>query len=104
MQAIIEVQGQQFTVKPQDKIIVHRLPDETKPEFQVDRVLCVWEGDKIELGKPLLDKATVKVKLLKHLRGPKIDVLKYKSKVNYHKKQGHRQELSELEILSVTLS
>jgi large subunit ribosomal protein L21 len=101
MQAVIELQGQQFLVSSNDKIIVNRISQNVGDEFTVERVLCLLDGEKVTLGKPYLTSARIKAKILNHPRGKKIRVLKYKPKDNYHVSSGHRQDLTEVQIIQI---
>jgi len=102
MQAIIEIQGQQFQVSEKDRITVQRFPGDAGKDIAIDRVLCLIDGEKIQLGKPVVEGASVQAKVRKHFRGDKIRVLRYKSKVNHHVVRGHRQDLTEIEILGIS--
>lgn len=102
MYAIIELQGHQYKVASGDHVIVDRLAGQMGDNIQVERVLAIMDGEKTQIGQPALAKANVGVKVLRHLRGPKLDILKYKSKVNYHITSGHRQALTELEVVAIS--
>lgn len=101
MYAIIETGGKQYRVSPGDVIEVERLESEPGGEVAIERVLAVGEGEALQVGAPLVEGATVVARVLAHGRGRKIRGLKYKPKVNYRKRFGHRQPFTRLRIESV---
>jgi len=64
----------------------------------LDRVLLIADGDNVTVGKPVIDGARVLAKVKQNGRGDKIIVFKYKSKVRYRRKNGHRQLFTSLSI------
>lgn len=101
MYAIVEIAGQQFKVEAGKKIFVHRLDAEGGKEVDFDRVLLVDDDGKISVGTPLVSGVTIQGKILDHVRGDKVIVFKKKKKKGYRVKNGHRQNLTEVEILSI---
>ena len=97
MFAIIETGGKQYKVSEGDELFVEKLEAEAESEIVFDKVLMV-EG---KVGTPYVDGATVKATVEKHGKGKKIIVYKYKSKKNYHKKQGHRQPYTKVKIVAI---
>ncbi|MCD4704859.1 50S ribosomal protein L21 [bacterium] len=95
--AIIKTGGKQYKVKKGDKLKVEKLEGEVNSKIALDDVLLFIDGDKLELGKPNLEKK-VEAKILQQGRAKKIRVEKYKNKTRYHKVYGHRQHFTELEI------
>ncbi len=89
--AVIETGGKQYLVAEGQKIQV-----EKKPVF--DKVLLLVDGDKVEIGRPYLNKK-ITAELLGEKRLDKVTTFKYHSKTRYRKKKGHRQELSVIKIL-----
>jgi len=63
---------------------------------ELDRVLLIADGDKVTVGKPVIDGAKVLAKAESNGRGDKVIVFKYKSKVRYRRKTGHRQHFTRL--------
>jgi len=99
MFAVIKTGGKQYVVSPGDKIKVEKLDASDGTEVFFDALLV---SDKETLvGTPYVAGYKVKAKVLAQGRGKKIIVYKYKAKKRYHKKQGHRQAYTELEILSI---
>jgi large subunit ribosomal protein L21 len=66
--------------------------------IELDKVLLIADGDNITVGKPVIDGARVLAKAERTGRGDKIVVFKYKSKVRYRRKNGHRQNFTSLSI------
>jgi large subunit ribosomal protein L21 len=70
---------------------VERLKVDEGSTVELDRVLCIADGDKLTVGNPVLEGARVIGKVSGEGKGKKIIVLKYKPKVRYARKTGHRQ-------------
>ncbi len=104
MYAIVEIAGQQFKVAKDQKVFVHRLPEEEGAKVSFDNVLLIGEGDKVTIGAPAIDGAQVGAKVLKHLQGDKVIVFKKKRRKGYRKKNGHRQALTEILIEGIVAS
>jgi len=89
--AIIETGGKQFKVSPGQTIEVERLHAAEGDIVELDKVLLIADGERITIGTPTVDGAKVVAKYQGEAKGDKIIVLKYKPKVRYRKKTGHRQ-------------
>ena len=106
MFAVIETGGKQYRVEQGDVIDVERFASADKGEpvdVQFDRVLLVGEGDKIQVGAPLVAGAVVKASLLGDVRGPKIRVFKTKKRKGFRRTKGHRQHLQRVRIGEIQL-
>jgi len=101
MRAIIETGGKQFTVAPEKTIRVPTLDGEPGETITFDRVLYAAGEDDVHVGTPTVDGATVTAEIVKHGRGKKITVFKMKRRKRYRRKQGHRQNFTELRITGV---
>jgi len=104
MYAIVEIAGQQFKVAKDQKIYVNRLAEDEGADVSFDKVLLADDGGNVTLGAPAIDGALVGAKVVKHLRGDKVIVFKKKRRKGYKKKNGHRQWLTQLEIVDISLS
>ena len=92
--AVIRIGGKQYRVSEKEEILVDKLKDTKK--FDLDVLLFV-DGDKVEVGKPTLEKVKVSVKVLaEEEKGEKVDIFKYKSKSRYRKHLGFRPKYSRL--------
>ena len=101
MYAIIESGGKQYKVSAGDKVRVEKLNVEEGSTVTIDKVLLVG-GEKAAVGTPYVEGATVEAKVVCQGKAKKVIVYKYKPKSGYHKKNGHRQLFTELEISSIT--
>jgi large subunit ribosomal protein L21 len=104
MYAIVETGGKQYRVKPGDTIAVERVAGEPGEVLDLGRVLLVaGDGDTARVGSPGVAGAVVRAEVVEHARGEKIVVFRYKSKVRYRRKTGHRQALTRLRITDIVL-
>jgi len=102
MFAVIEIGGSQQKVSKKDSIEVNRIDAKEGDTITIDTVVLVSENDKeAKIGQPYVKGATVEAKVIKHFRGEKIIVFKFKAKKRYQKTQGHRQDLTRLEIIDI---
>jgi large subunit ribosomal protein L21 len=101
MYAIVEIAGQQFKVEEGKKIFVHRLKAEDGKQIDFDKVLLIEDEGKITVGEPVIKDAKVEGKILSKERGDKVIVFKMKRKKGYRIKNGHRQDLTQVEIISI---
>ena len=103
MYAIVEIAGQQFKVEEGKKIFVHRLEVEEGNQIEFDQVLLIEDDGKIAIGEPTIKDAIVEGKILDHMRGDKVIVFKKKRKKGYRVKNGHRQNFTQVEIVSINV-
>lgn len=101
--AVIKTGGKQYLVTPGQKLKIEKLDAKEGDNFIFDQVLLVAEGQKVEIGNPVVKGTKVEAKVLKQGRGEKIIVFKYHAKTRYRKKKGHRQPFSEVEIKKIKL-
>ena len=101
MYAIVEIAGQQFKVEEGKKIFVHRLEVEEGNQIEFDKVLLIDDDGKITIGEPTIKDTVVEWKILYHMRGDKVIVFKKKRKKGYRIKNGHRQNFTQVEIVSI---
>jgi large subunit ribosomal protein L21 len=98
MYAIVDIAGQQFKVEKDQKVFVHRLAGEEGSKVSFDTVLLVDNDGKIEVGAPNVKGASVSATILSHVRGDKVLVFKKKRRKGYQKLNGHRQDLTQIQI------
>jgi large subunit ribosomal protein L21 len=96
--AVIETGGKQYKVTPGQAIDVERLDVAEGSITELDKVLLIADGDKVTVGTPTIDGARVIATSQGNGKGKKIIVFKYKPKVRYRKKTGHRQLYTRLVI------
>jgi large subunit ribosomal protein L21 len=101
MLAVIKTGGKQYLVSPGDKIQIEKIDREEGKEIEFSEVLLVEKRGKIKIGNPFVKGAKVIGKMIRHGKGKKILVLKYKRRKRYRVKRGHRQQFTEVEILKI---
>jgi large subunit ribosomal protein L21 len=99
--AVIKTGGKQYKVSEGTKLNVEKL-ETVRDSVVFDEVLLVSSGDKTLVGQPILKGAKVAAKVLKHDKGEKKMVFKYKNKTRQRKKKGHRQPYTQVEITKIT--
>nr|QCI06978.1 ribosomal protein L21 [Haraldiophyllum bonnemaisonii] len=92
--AIIDVGGKQVWVELGKFYDINYLSGNPGDIIDLHRILIVSYKDIIKIGDPFLDSATVKARILKHLKGRKLTIFKIKPKKNVRYKKGHRQKLT----------
>ena len=97
MYAIIATGGKQYKVSEGDVIRVEKLGAEADTKFTFDQVLLV-SGDDVKVGNPTVEGASVEATVVGDGKAKKVIVYKYKRKTGYHKKNGHRQQYTEVKI------
>ena len=94
--AIVESGGKQYRVIEGRAIEVDRLPVEAGKKFDIERILLMSDGDDVMVGTPLVSDILVKVTVVDHIKGPKIDRFKYRPKKRIRVRGGHRQQYTRL--------
>lgn len=101
MFAVVEIAGQQFIVTENKKIYVPKLDKEPESEVVFDTVLLYNDDKNIKVGAPKVEGVKVHAKVLEHVKDNKVIVFKKKRKKSYEKKNGHRQQLTRIEIIKI---
>jgi len=99
--AIIQTGGKQYRVEPGKSIIVEKLEGEEGSAIELERVLLVSDDSSTTIGHPYVDGAKVLAEVETQAKGDKVIVFKYKPKVRYSVKNGHRQRLTKLAIKEI---
>ncbi|HRY30963.1 MAG TPA: 50S ribosomal protein L21 [Candidatus Paceibacterota bacterium] len=101
--AVIQTGAKQYFVREGDIIKVEKISDKLVKAGKVsfDEVLLTADGDKVEIGAPIL-KNSVSAEILENGRDKKITVIHYKAKSRYFKKNGHRQPFTKVKILKIS--
>ena len=101
--AIVEHGGKQYRVCPGDELMVERTAADLAAgdDLIFDRVLLVSRGDEVQVGKPVVEGATVKTQVVSPVRGEKIIGFKKKRRKGYKRTQGHRQDYYRVRIGSI---
>jgi large subunit ribosomal protein L21 len=98
MYAVVSSGGKQYRVEPGSTVLMERLPSEPGASILFDRVLLIGDGDDVMVGTPVVSGATVSGTVLGEELGPKLVVFKFKQKVKYRRRTGHRQHLLRIRI------
>jgi large subunit ribosomal protein L21 len=101
--AIIRTGGKQFRVEPGKTIRVPSLLGDEGTSVEFNEVLLGSDGENVQTGVPMLSGAKVTGEIVRHARDKKIVVFKHKRRKNYARKQGHRQDFTEVRIDDITL-
>src|SRR6202050_2749201 len=102
MYAIVKTGGKQYRVEQGQWLLVERLPGDEGSKVSLDPLLYV-DGDDVVDGADL-SKVKVEAKLVAHERGPKLRIVKFKPKRGYKRRNGHRQDLTRIEVTEITAS
>ena len=104
MYAVIKTGGKQYKVSKDDVISVEKLSDDAGKKIKLNEVLIISDKGKPIVGDPLIKGASVEAEIMDHSRAAKITVFKKKRRHNYRRKQGHKQNITNLKILSINSS
>ncbi len=99
MYAIVKTGGKQYRVSEGQTLLVERLPAADGETVELVPLLLVDDGDVVDGDE--LSKVTVSARILAHERGPKLRIVKFKPKRGYKRRNGHRQELTRIEVTSM---
>ena len=102
MYAVIKSGGKQHKVSEGEEILLEKISLDEGDVIEFSEVLAVNKDGNLNVGKPLLEGAVVKGKVVNHLKTKKITVIKMKRRKDYRKKQGHRQNLTKVKIESIS--
>lgn len=102
MYAIIKTGGKQYKVKPDEVLAIEKIEGETGSKLTFDEVLAIGEeGKSLKVGTPLVKDAKVEAEIVEQFRGPKLIAFKMKKRKGYHRKVGHRQDLTRIKISAI---
>lgn len=102
MYAVIKTGGKQYRIAEGQKLKVEQIPADIGQEITLDQVLSVGEGEQLKIGAPLVSGAVVKATVLAQGRHDKVKIFKMRRRKHYQKRQGHRQNYTELRIDAIT--
>ena len=103
MYAVIKSGGKQHKVAEGEVITIEKIDVEEGSNIEFSEVLAVNKEGNLQVGKPLLEGAKVVGKVINHIKAPKVTIIKMKRRQDWRKKQGHRQNLSKIEIKSIEI-
>jgi large subunit ribosomal protein L21 len=101
MYAIVKTGGKQYKVAVGDVVEVEKLDGDPGTEVSLTAVLLV-NGPAVTTDAAALSAVSVRGRVLAQIKGPKIRIHKFKNKTGYHKRQGHRQRLTRLEVIAIS--
>ena len=103
MIAVIKTGGKQYAVKEGDVLTIEKIEGGVNDEVTLGDVLLRGseDGTPLDIGTPLVSGASTKAVILEQGRGKKISIIKYKPKVRYRRKTGHRQLFTKIKITSI---
>lgn len=100
--AVVETGGKQYRVKQGDVFEIERLAGEVGQKITLDRVLALSNGSDLAVGTPAVAGATVSAEIVSQHRGEKVVNFKKKRRKGYHRKIGHRQDLTRVRVDAIT--
>jgi len=102
MYAIVNINGVQTRITPDEVLEVPRLVGEPGATLTFDQLLMVGDGDRIAVGQPYIKGASATLEVLEHLRGPKLRIFKFKRRREYRRRRGHRDELTRVRVTAIS--
>lgn len=100
MYAVVKTGGKQYKVAVGEKLNVEQIPAELDSQIELE-VLMIADGENVKVGAPTVAGAKVVAKVVAHGRGEKIRIFKMRRRKHYQKRQGHRQNFTRIEIVSI---
>lgn len=101
MYAVIKTGGKQYRIQVGEKLKVEQIEAQNGSELILDQVLMIADGEKISMGNPLVEGASVSATVLGQGRHDKIRIFKMRRRKHYQKHQGHRQNYTEIQITGI---
>ena len=98
MYAVVKTGGKQYKVAVGEKIKVEQIAADIDSQIVLNEVLMVADGDAVAIGAPLVAGASIKATVVSHGRGEKVRIFKMRRRKHYQKRQGHRQNYTEIRI------
>ena len=102
MYAIVNINGVQTKVTPDEVLKVARLSEEPGATLTFDQVLLLSDGEKIAVGQPYVKGASLTAEVIEHLRGPKLKIFKFKRRHDYRRRRGYRDELTRIRVSAIS--
>lgn len=101
MYAVIMTGGKQYRVEEGEVLRVEKLGAEEGASIDFDQVLMVGEGEQVQVGTPVVEGARVSATVKTHGRGDKVNIIKFRRRKHYMRRQGHRQSYTEIEVTGI---
>jgi large subunit ribosomal protein L21 len=103
MYAIIETGGKQYKVEEGSVLNIDKTNKKPGDVIELSNILLLVDGERVEIGRPYLDKGTVLAEIKRHVKGKKIIVFKKRRRKEYKKTLGHRQQYTEVKIKEIKI-
>jgi large subunit ribosomal protein L21 len=101
MYAVVKTGGKQYRVAAGEKLRIEQIAGDVGSEVVLDQVLMLADGDAVTLGTPLVSGASVTATVVAHGRADKVRIFKLRRRKHYQKRQGHRQNYTEIRIETI---
>ena len=101
MYAVIKTGGKQYRVVAGDKLKIEQIAADVGGDVTFGEILAVGTGSELLIGAPLVSGASIKATVVAHGRGEKVRIFKMRRRKHYQKRQGHRQNYTEIQILEI---
>ena len=101
MYAVVKTGGKQYRVSEGQTLKVEKINADEGASVELDKVLMVANGDDVKVGAPYLDGSSVSATVKSHGKGKKVHIVKFRRRKHHLKRQGHRQQFTELEITGI---
>ncbi|MCJ7645743.1 50S ribosomal protein L21 [bacterium] len=103
MYAVIETGGKQYKVEEGSVLNIDKTNKKPGDVIELSNILLLVDGERVEIGRPYLDKGTVLAEIKRHVKGKKIIVFKKRRRKEYKKTLGHRQQYTEVKIKEIKI-
>ena len=101
MYAVVKTGGKQYRVSEGQTLKVEKIKADEGASVELDKVLMIANGDDVKVGSPYLDGGSVTATVKSHGKGKKVHIVKFRRRKHHLKRQGHRQQFTELEITGI---
>jgi large subunit ribosomal protein L21 len=102
MFAIVEILGQQFKAEAGKRLFIHRMEEaERGSQIEFDKVLLIDNEGAVTVGAPVVEGAKIVCEVVSHVRGEKVIIFHKKRRKTYRKRNGHRQNFTEVLIKEI---
>ncbi len=99
--AVVQIAAKQYRVSEGDELLVEKINAKKGDKIDFDQVLLTVADQQVQIGQPLVAKASVKAEILDQVKAEKIRVAKFRAKSRYRKVKGHRQSLTKIKITKI---
>ena len=101
MYAVIKTGGKQYKVAVGEKLKIEQIPADIDQEVTLNEVLAIGSGETLRVGSPLVAGASVKAVVVSQGRHDKVKIFKMRRRKHYQKRQGHRQNYTEIRVEAI---